>query len=311
MQRATRLNGWMTAAAVALAGVVVLAQGVTLRYTWTKGEQLNYRMTNESTVGMSGLPGVGDMTTSTSIVQMQTMTTDSVAADGAGTVLTKIDSMRLDMATPMGVMSYDSANPPAPGTNPMAEQLGSAMSAVVGQTMTMVVEPSGAIRSLQGLSKMMENAQRGAGGGLGAMSGLNLSDDALRGTMGQAFAWLPASPVKVGDTWQNDQKLPNPLGSMSVATVFTLKGVDAGVARIGFTRKVKMEITGDTGGMTMQIGDGTGEGETTFDTKAGRMVKTVTTMSLPMSMSMAGPDGTPLSIQGTTKTKVTLELVSR
>jgi hypothetical protein len=304
---AARRVGRLTAAAF-LAGTTLLAQDVTLRYQWTKGESIKYRMTNESTVNLTGLPGIGEMTTSTAIVQVQTLTADAIAADGAATILTKIDSMKMDVVNPMLTISYDSANPPAPGTNPMAEQIGSAMKAVVGQTLTMVMEPTGAIRSLQGAAKMMEGA---SAGGLGAMGGLNLSDDALKGTMGQTFATFPGRAVKVGDTWQAEVKAPNPMGTMTISGTFTLKGLEGNVARIGYAQVIKTEVTSAPAPMSVTMAEGKGEGEMTFDRAAGRILKTTGTMTMPMTMSMTGPDGTAVTMQGMTNTKVSLELLPR
>jgi hypothetical protein len=308
MQRHT-LGGLVTAVAVVMAGGVLLAQDVTLRYAWTKGEQLKYRMTNESTVGMSGLPGIGEMTTTTTIVQDQTMTADSVAADGAATLLTKIDSLKMNLSTPMFGVAYDSANPPAPGSDPMAEQVGSMVGAVVGQTVTMVIEPTGAIRSLTGLQKMMEGVQRSMPGGLAGLGGMTMNDDALKGTFGQGFATLPAKAIKTGDSWTASMKLPNPAGTMTLDMSFTLKNVSGTIATIGYTQKATFVITADMGPMQMKMGDGTGGGEITFDTKAGRMLKSTGTMSMPMTMSMSGPDGQQLDIQGNTQSKVTLQLL--
>jgi hypothetical protein len=308
MRRLTR-SGGLTTAAIVLASGVLLAQDVTLRYAWTKGEQLKYRMTNESTVGMTGLPGIGEMTTTTLIVQDQTMTAESIGTDGAATLQTKIDSLKMNVTTPMGGMAYDSANPPAPGTDPLAEQIGAMMGSIVGQTLTMVIEPTGAIRSLTGLQKMMEGVQRSAPGGMLGMSGMAMTDDALKGTFGQGFATLPAKAIKTGDSWTSSMKLPNPAGTMTIDMNFTLKNVAGTIATIAYTQKATFVVTADTGPMQMKMGDGTGNGEITFDTKLGRMMKSTGTMSMPMTMSMAGPDGQQLDIQGSTQAKVTLQLL--
>ena len=58
---------FVTAGAVALGllfgpPVSALRQDVTLRYRWTKGETIRYRIVQQSTTTISGLPGgMGDM----------------------------------------------------------------------------------------------------------------------------------------------------------------------------------------------------------------------------------------------------------
>ena len=80
---------------------------------WKKGETLRYRMTQESNVNMSGVPGMGEMTVTTVIGQTLKMTTEDVAADGTATVKTTFEAVKLSMGTPMGNFAYDSAAPAA------------------------------------------------------------------------------------------------------------------------------------------------------------------------------------------------------
>jgi hypothetical protein len=46
-----------------------------------------------------------------------------------------------------------------------------------------------------------------------------------------------------------------------------------------------------------------------FDTKLGRVLKSSATTSMPMSMTMTLPDGNSMSLQASTKTRLTYEIV--
>ena len=68
---------------------------------------------------MTGIPGAGDMNLTTTVTEVHLITPSDVAADGMATLNVKFESMKLDIGTPMGNMSVDSAAtgpPPDPST---------------------------------------------------------------------------------------------------------------------------------------------------------------------------------------------------
>jgi hypothetical protein len=297
--------------------VWVVAQDVTLRYRWTKGEELRYRTTAQTDMTMTGLPGMGDMNVTTVQVQVHKMVADDVAADGAATVRVTYESMKMTMNMPMmGEVTYDSAAPEAAAGNPLAENL-KPLGALVGQPFTMVVSPAGKINRIDGLAPILEKARAGmaaaAGGALGA-GDLNaiLSEDSQRIGLERSLLPMPERATKVGETWKNSLKVPNPMGAQVVADVYTLKEVAAGIARVSSAGTVKPEgAPGTMGPMTVAMGDGTSQGEVVFDVKAGRVNKSTSVVSLPLTMTMSSPDGTTLNIQAATKTTTTVELIQK
>ncbi len=62
-------------------------------------------------------------------------------------------------------------------------------------------------------------------------------------------------------------------------------------------------------GLRMQMGDGTGDGEQLFDPGTGRMRGSTTRLTIPMTMSGSGPDGTPMTMKTNVKSTTTVELV--
>ena len=62
-------------------------------------------------------------------------------------------------------------------------------------------------------------------------------------------------------------------------------------------------------GFSMQMGDGTGDGEQLFDAGTGRLRGSTTRLTIPMTMSGSGPDGTPMSMKTNVKRTTTVELV--
>ena len=299
-----------------LATASLAAQDTTLQYRWTKGDRLRYRLTTQTDVAMSGIPGMGEMTVATTQIQVQEMVVTDVAADGAATIDMKVESMKMEVVSPMGgSMSYDSTSP-TPPADPTVAQAAQILGAIIGEPMTVVIEPTGAVRSVTGATKIkakLDKAMAGTGGadqlGLGGL----LSDDAFKGALGQALASLPKGAIKPGATWQQELRMPTPMSTMISASEYAFKGLEQldgrEVARMAMTIKTRAEGTGAMGPMTVKVEPGSGTGEMIFDTKLGRVLKSSATTSMPMSMTMSMPDGNSMSMQASTKTRVTYEIV--
>jgi hypothetical protein len=299
----------------AMSALPLLAQELALKYNWPKGEELRYQFTAESTSTMSGLP-TGDMTIDTTVVQVHQMTGDGVAADGAATVRIRIESIKTTTSSPMGSVSYDSAAP-ASAADPGAAQVAGVYGPMIGATLTAVMAPNGMIRSLEGMAKLTLSAQavQQAAAGLGMAGGADLmNDEAMKSTY-QNFGSLPDKPVKPGDTWKTEFTIPNPLGTQTVSSTFTVKGVETldgrEVVRIGAAETIKTAPGGMMGPMSVQAGVGTGQGDVWFNAKLGRLERCTIEVAIPMTMSLTLPDGTSLSLQSSSKSKTTVQLVAK
>jgi len=95
------------AVAVGLVGAATssFAQEVTLRYGWTKGEETRTRMTQQASTSISataipGGPGNGSVESSMSQV-FRTIVED-VATDGTATLRPVIESVRMELSSPLG-----------------------------------------------------------------------------------------------------------------------------------------------------------------------------------------------------------------
>ena len=77
------------------------AQSVTLRYRWTKGESLTYRMVMQTSSSVTGMPGINEMKIDQTMTQVIKMTTVDVAEDGTATLRETFESLKMEMAGPM------------------------------------------------------------------------------------------------------------------------------------------------------------------------------------------------------------------
>jgi hypothetical protein len=317
---------FVTASAVTLAllcgpALSAIRQDVTLRYRWTKGETLRYRVTQKGTTTVSGIPGVGDMVIEQSTTQVLATSAEAVTPD-ASTLRQVVESMKMEMHSTMFAMSYDSANPDA-GANPMNAMLTSVLSPMIGASYTVVMAPTGEVQKVEGLSALAEKMFQAIPQNpemAGMLSGLkaNLNDQAMRSQLGQTFARFPDRPIKSGDTWTSQVSSSNPmLGGLMTSVTLTLKAVEGDgsnrVARIATSLAIKPDSTkpppANPMGLTMELGDATGDGEQVFEVGSGRLRGSTTRFTMPMTMSGAGPDGSPLTMKTSVTTTTTVELV--
>ncbi len=320
--------GFVTAGVVALGllsgpSVSALRQDVTLRYRWAKGEALRYRIVQQSTTTISGLPGgMGDMAIDQSTTQAIRWVAEDVSADGTTTLRQVFETVKMEMNSPMFAMSYDSATPDA-GDNPMNAMLKGVLAPMVGQSFTLVMAPTGEVLKVEGLSKLAEKMfqslpQDPAAAGI--LDGLkaNLTDEAMRSTFAQTFAQFPNKPLKPGDTWNAQVSVGNPmLGGLITSMTSTLKSVEGEgsnrIATIVTTSAIKQDASkppqANPMGLTMQMGSGVGDGEQVFEAGTGRFRRSTIHVAIPMSMSGTAPDGTALNMKTSVKTTTTVELV--
>jgi Family of unknown function (DUF6263) len=308
---------------LSVAGVTSLTafrQEVKLAYTWPAGVPLRYRITQNTVTTMSGMPGMGEMTLDQTITQVLRIVAEKVGADGTATLQQVIESVKMDMTTPMGKMGFDSADPGA--TQDPTGMMKDIFSAMLNEPFLVVMAPTGRIESVEGLSRVVEKISKtlpqnpGSAAALDAIKA-SLSDEAMRGMIGQGFVAFPDKPVKAGETWNGQLKNTNPaMGAMTTEISSTLKGIegsgDAQIARIALKFLMKQESAATNAiGMIMKVADSSGEGELSFDVGKGRAQRSSVQMQIPMTVSGNGPDGTAVNLTTNAKSTITIELIEK
>src|SRR4051794_13762671 len=314
----------MTCAAVLLLTLPAAAQGTTLRYRWTAGQDDRYRLTQKTTATVSGVPGGGpeSMVVEQTITQIMRLRVSEIAADGTATLQQTFESMRFEMTGPTGPILFDSSTkerPADPTMAGMADMLG----ATVGQTLTVVLRPNGEVVKVEGMDKVLDKmtASIPADGPMAAMANslkAGFTDEAVRRMFSQSFAGFPAGPIAPGGTWSGTFEMTQPIiGTVSSVRTYTLSGIDSGAgaqtARIAVvsTSKQTAESAPNPIGMTVTMGEAKGSGETLFDVTNGRIQRSVVNSDMPMTMRMTGPDGQSATIQNNAHSTLTMELIPR
>jgi Family of unknown function (DUF6263) len=296
------------------------AQDTTLRYRWITGDEARYRIIQQSSVTLSGLPGIGDMTMDVSMAQVVRMAVQDVAADGSATLRETFESVRIEQSSPMGKTLFDSASPEKPADQ-SSVTLGSVMSAMIGESVTIVIGPDGATGKVEGMSALIDKTLKTLPPGPAAafaadqIKGL-LSDDAIRNIVGQGMAIFPDRPLKTGETWSSQIDQANPvLGNMSIARTFTLTAVENrnGVSLAHIAVRLAIKQVGPAPlaipGMSISANSSESVGEIVFDATIGRLLHTSLKGETPMEMSLTPAGGEPIHVKGLTRSLVTMELV--
>jgi uncharacterized protein DUF6263 len=304
-------------AAVLLTVSSASGQTAALRYRWVKGDVVAYRVTQQNTSTMSGMPGMGDMVVEQSVEQGFRLTVEEVAADGTATLRQTFDSMRMTMNSPAGKIAFDSTST-AKTDDPMTAAVAAPMRAMIGESITLVMQPTGKIVKLEGMSRIFDKVMAGMSDPTAAQMldqfKTSMGDEAMRMTFQQGFGSFPDHPVKIGETWTDKLETTHPLlGATTATATSTLKSIDAGTSLAHLAIKTAMTYASNgapTGPMNMVVKatNSSGDGETLFDTTKGRVQKTTVRSEIPMTMSMQGPDGSPINIQSVNRTTMTVEV---
>jgi Family of unknown function (DUF6263) len=328
MKKRRRTTVGATLLTLAVAGVPslgALRQEVKLTYKWTKGEAIRYRMVQQTTSTLSGLPGgMPDVTVEQVTDQVFRTTVESVAPDGSTILQQVIESVRMDVNSPMAKIRFDSTKP-APTTNPAEEAIKNVFSAMIGESFTITLTPSGTVQKVEGFTRVMDKVFKSLPSNPAAdamLEGMKagLTDDAIKSMFSQGFVEFPDRSLKQGDTWETKVSVPNPvLGQLTTTSSSTLASVEAGSGAQMAKIATKLKVEKDTAappvagpmGMTAELKDGSGDAEVLFDVAKGRVQRGTTRLSMPMTLSGPRPDGSAISMQTNAKTVLTIELIEK
>lgn len=263
---------------LALAPFTAEAQQVELRYQYEEGAELRYEMVSTSTTAM---PGMGDVRQE----QRQVIRMDVLSVDGEGNARIRhtVESIRLDMVTPMGTQSYDSESGEAPTDPAMAP-----LAAMAGSSSEVVVGPDGSLVDAGDLQSWIEQLLEGLDAETRAQVGEFLDAEALESMMEQSFQALPPSRMAPGETWELDFSMPMPFGTLSAALVHTLDAVETREGRevalftmTGTLGDFEPEPGNPMAGM-LGIGGGDLSGRMEFDLTSGMLLVSESTTTLRM-----------------------------
>ena len=186
----------------------------------------------------------------------QTLSYEATDVDASGNTLISVTfvAMSFNQRTSDGVnLSIDTSTGDVNDNS--ASQI---YSAIIGESFTMKVSPTGQVLELQGVPKLLNNiAQK-----MNIQSSLKESfidslkeqygDDAMKSMMAQSFGYFPTTSVSVGDQWKTTLALAGSF-PMMIDSTFTLKENKDGNLKIDFvsTLSSNASVTMVSGNVTL------------------------------------------------------------
>src|SRR6185295_15502546 len=154
MNRLIRTAAWAVAAS--MAGVsLASAQAVTLRYRYAKGDVAVYQVTSQVETTLGGLP-MGEIKLGQTLVQSIEARVEDVASDGTTTMRQTFKSEKMEMTTPVGPVSYDSAASKPAASDPITGLVAATLGALVGESVTVVMSATGSVLKVEGMAKIID-----------------------------------------------------------------------------------------------------------------------------------------------------------
>lgn len=299
-------------------------EAVLLKAKWRAGERSFVQMTNEQQT-KTKVPGQEKPITQDISMVFYLIVEVTGAAEGGGyKVAIEYSDIAVDMTMQGQTFAFDSrkeGEQTQDPNNPMAKVLSKVFGSMVGGRFLCTLGPDGKITKVEGVKEFAEKVlNANPNPQARQMVAGMLNEDMLK----QNFAanlehqWLPEKPVKIGDSWTHEQKLPlGPLGNLAIELKYTFTRWES----IEGVRCVALEFAGTMAGtppkaqqpqaqMRFNSFDGSLDGTTWFDPEAGQMVKSTTTQDMQMNMTMTIPNQGEQSISTDVRQMVTVELVA-
>lgn len=237
----------------------------TLRWAFKAGEVIRYEFlqTNEVKVTVDGK----ENPSKTDLKIAMTWNVKAVSPEGDAEITLVVDRVQAEIETGGSKILYNSADDKS--TDPAAQPLRAVYGAAVGTGYGLKVDPRGRIVEAK-VPEKVSNAVRGSPFVSVADGGSVLSEEGLKNLFAQVVPSLPDRPVKPGESWQSELKLPTAPLAMTLTFRYKLDALDAASASIkASVASVLMPEPGTP--FTVAVKDQSGSATYTFDRKAGKL----------------------------------------
>lgn len=253
---------------VLLAGAASAADPVALRWKLKTGDVFYVRSVQEmnQTIGVLGQNQEMNQTTTT-VTKYEVVD----AADGGLTVKQTIHKVDIQGNVP--------------GVEGQADKM-------KGATLTFKLDKDMKVAGVEGYDKYIEQVSGGDENTAKVIKAAS-SEENVKVTVEDLFNPGPGKPVKAGDKWTRDTKMPlGPLGTFSLAARYTLDSLDGATAKVVYDADATFTAGKGGDGLPFQITKGElkadkYDGTLSFDTAAGRLKDTSQSVKLGGSLTVS------------------------
>ena len=257
-----------------------------LRWKHKAGEKMQYTMTQTMNMEMS----LGGRDVKNQVEQELEMVNTTLEVDdqGVATIRQEIRRLVMTMQLPGGQkVKIDSAAEEEP-EDEISKAMLPLIKKLTGAKFTFKMAPTGKISDLEAPDDLFKGDKTP----VGQMFSKMFTKDSLNQIITQGSPVFPEKALEVGDKWQQNYGLKNPIGlQQSVDNTFTYlgpgEGDDASLHKIGL--ELLMEFVGaEEDGPKVEIANQDSRGAIFFDAAAGRLVRSSIDQSMDMKIAVGG-----------------------
>lgn len=254
-----------------------------LQWKFTKGEKLDYVMTQNMDMSMNAGPQ-GQMKMTMKQQMDMTWEVQGIEENGNAKISQSIDRIQMKMSGPQDV-EYDSQSKEAP--QGLAAMIAPSFDALTKGKFVLTMTPLGEIVDVVVPQEVVDALKNTPGA---KMLGEMGSAEGLKQMMSQGSMVLPKEMPEKGSQWTHAMEIKMPMGgTQKTITTYTYEGtkdVD-GTTYAVVKPTVKTTYEGN-GAMTLTVKDQKSSGEILFDPKAGRMASSNLDQDMTLDVNVSG-----------------------
>lgn len=258
------------------------SQATPLRWSFRKGDTFRYALTQDSTT-KTNFQGNAIENRNDQVFDV-TWKVAAVRPDGSAELIQTFDRIRFRAEGLFGAIHFDTqGKEEAP---PAVEAQARVFRSLIGAEITLVMTPEGDVKDIKLPARTVEalndvTAPPGAPKPLG--------EDSIKNIVELSTQPLPGKAVEPGATWTRTRRTASPLGTMTVATTYTLAGADAakGAERIDVASTVDLKVKPDLP-LKATIKSQDVHGTAYFDAGAGRLISSTVDQKVELNLDTMG-----------------------
>lgn len=274
----------LTAVMIAFAAATTRA-AEPLRWKFEAGENIGFRMTQQSKMKLNAPQG-GSFETTTSQTADIVWNIEQVNADGSAKIRQNITRMQMSMAGPSQNWRIDTASDEPP--QGLAATLAPVFDALVDSDYVVTMSARGEITDVEAPEKLIEALKNMPG-----VPADGASDEMIRQMAKQSALTLPEGPLEEGDTWNTSVTTNAPfLGDQKVETTYKyigareVEGNTMEVFEPSITMTAEEEGAQPAVQASLEVTDSSGE--VLFNRDEGRLASSTMKQNMAIEVSTGG-----------------------
>jgi hypothetical protein len=281
-----RVRTWAIGVAILLIGNALPAESATLRWKFTAGETLHYKMDQKTTTTMK--PAGREIKTIVTQTIDSRWVVKSVAADGSAMISMTFDRIRNKVESPLSKMEYDTSEKREP-EGPAGAMLVKPLKALVGAEFKFKLSPQGEITDIQ-VPKSLLDAMKSTDPN--SPEAQMSTEEFWKKMVNESEFSLPKEDLAVGKGWSSKGTVPLGSGlSLILDKTYTYVGPASNAEKIKLDVKATLDAPAIPN-FEVKLVDSGSSGTFLFDNSKGRIVSSEVTQKMGLQVKSGTTEDT-------------------